>query len=126
DSFMEKQLGSVFESGAEKAFPVYLMENSNISTGGDSLAITDDVHESYKEVAVQMAKALNVNISGIDLIIEDISVPTTEHDPKYTLIEMNFNPAMNMHAYVYEGEGRRLSHDVINMLFPELPKRKNR
>ncbi len=126
ESLMLEQQGYDFDSVPEKDVTVYLRENSNISTGGDSLDITDDVHDSYKEVAVQMAKALNVNISGIDLIIEDISVPTTEHDPKYTLIEMNFNPAMNMHAYVYEGEGRRLSHDVINMLFPELPKRKNR
>ena len=30
----------------------YLRENSNISTGGDSVDMTDEVHDSYKELAV--------------------------------------------------------------------------
>lgn len=126
EALMLEQQGYDFDSVPNDGITVYLRENSNISTGGDSFEVMNDVHESYKEVAVEMAKALDVNVSGIDLIIEDISKPTTDDTPKYTLIEMNFNPAMNMHAYVYEGEGRRLSHDVINMLFPELPKRSNR
>lgn len=125
EELMIKQQGYHFDSVVEKGKTVYLRENSNISTGGDSIEVLDEVDESYKQIAVDMADTLDVSISGIDLIIPDISKPTTPHEPAYTLIEMNFNPAMNMHAYVFEGEGRRLSHDVINLLFPELPARKN-
>lgn len=125
EALMLEQQGYDFDSVVEDGKTVYLRENSNISTGGDSIEVYEDVDDSYKQVAVDMAKVLDVNVSGIDLIIPDISQPTTPENPGYTLIEMNFNPAMNMHAYVYEGEGKRISHDVINMLFPELPTRKN-
>ena len=43
---------------------VYLRENSNISTGGDSIDFTDDIDDSYKAIAVEAAKALHVKITG--------------------------------------------------------------
>uniref|UniRef100_UPI00215B5DCE hypothetical protein n=1 Tax=Escherichia ruysiae TaxID=2608867 RepID=UPI00215B5DCE len=69
------------------------------------------------------AEALEVNVTGIDLIIPDYKKPSTTYAPGYSCIEANFNPAMNMHAYVTEGKGRRLSVDVLAMLFPELLKK---
>lgn len=87
--------------------------------------MTDAVDPSYKRIAEAMARTIDVQITGIDLIIPDIKQPSTHIKPGYTLIEMNYNPAMNMHAYVYKGKGRRVTQDVLNLLFPELPKRRN-
>lgn len=126
EALMLEQQNLTFDSVPEAGQIVYLRENSNISTGGDSIEVLGQVHQSYIDVAEQMAQAIDVKVSGIDLIIEDLNQPTTPDAPAYTLIELNFNPAMNMHAYVYEGQGRRVSHDVINMLFKELPARQNR
>jgi glutamate--cysteine ligase len=39
---------------------VFLRENSNISTGGDSIDFTDDIPDSYKQIAIKAASALNV------------------------------------------------------------------
>ena len=122
---MLDQQGYDFDSVPKEGEEVYLRENSNISTGGDSLEVSDQVDLSYKAVAEAMAQDLEVKVSGIDLIIPDIHQASTPDRPGYTMIEMNFNPAMNMHAYVYEGLGRRLTQDVLNMLYPELPKRPN-
>ena len=49
---------------------VYLRENSNISTGGDSIDCTDLIHPSYIEIAEKSAKALGVSITGADIIIK--------------------------------------------------------
>ncbi len=125
EALMLDQQGYDFDSVPKEGEEVYLRENSNISTGGDSLEVSDQVDPSYKAVAEAMAQDLEVKVSGIDLIIPDIHQATTPDQPGYTMIEMNFNPAMNMHAYVYEGLGRRLTQDVLNMLYPELPKRPN-
>lgn len=115
-----KEQGYTFDSVLEEGKQVFLRENSNISTGGDSIDFTDEMHESYNAVAVGIAEALDVRVTGIDLIIPDYKTPSTETHPGYSCIEANFNPAMNMHAYVTEGEGRRLSEGVLGMLFPEL------
>lgn len=120
ETLMLKEQGYTFDSVLEEDEQVFLRENSNISTGGDSIDFTDEMHESYNAVAVGIAEALDVRVTGIDLIIPDYETPSTEAEPGYSCIEANFNPAMNMHAYVTKGEGRRLSEGVLAMLFPEL------
>lgn len=120
EALMLKEQDFTFDSVPEKDEVVYLRENSNISTGGDSIDFTDEMHPSYNAIAVEIADALEVNITGIDLIIPDYEKPSTQEEPGYSCIEANFNPAMNMHAYVTEGKGRRLSKNVLDMLFPKL------
>lgn len=122
EQLMLKEQGYSTESIPEKGTVVYLRENSNISTGGDSIDVTDEMHDSYKELAVKMAEAIEANVTGIDLIIPDLTQPSTIQSPGYTVIEANFNPAMHMHAYVYKGKNRRLTKEILIMLFPELTK----
>ena len=98
---------------------VYLRENSNVSTGGDSIDVTDQIPDDYKKIAVDAVAALGVKICGIDLIIENTEVPAS-HQNAYGIIEANFNPMMYMHIYPYKGESRRLTMHVIQYLFPEL------
>ncbi|MCE7698300.1 MAG: bifunctional glutamate--cysteine ligase GshA/glutathione synthetase GshB, partial [Methanobacterium paludis] len=49
---------------------VYLRENSNISTGGDSIDCTDEMSKQYKIIAVNSAKAVGAKICGADMIIQ--------------------------------------------------------
>ncbi|GKV64086.1 MULTISPECIES: bifunctional glutamate--cysteine ligase GshA/glutathione synthetase GshB [unclassified Sporosarcina] len=98
---------------------VYLRENSNVSTGGDSIDVTDQIPEDYKKIAADAVAALEAKISGIDLIIENTEVPAADENA-YGIIEANFNPSMYMHIYPYKGTSRRLTREVIAYLFPEL------
>ncbi|PIC66399.1 bifunctional glutamate--cysteine ligase/glutathione synthetase [Sporosarcina sp. P16a] len=109
------QLNSIPEDGEI----VYLRENSNVSTGGDSIDVTDQVSEDYKKIAVDAVAALGAKISGIDLIIEDLDVPAA-NPGAYGIIEANFNPSMYMHIYPYKGKTRRVTTDILHYLFPEL------
>lgn len=120
EKLMLKEQGYAFDSIPDEGTRVYLRENSNISTGGDSIDFTEEMHESYKEHAVKMAESIGARVTGVDLIIPDYTKPSLEHEPGYTCIEANFNPAMHMHAYVYKGKGQRLTQGVLDMLFPEL------
>ena len=96
---------------------VYLRENSNISTGGDSIDFTDDIPESYKKIAVKAAQALDVRITGLDMIIPDYTQEAT--DENYAIIELNFNPAIHIHCHPYKGINRRLNEKLLDLLgFP--------
>lgn len=102
---------------------VYLRENSNISTGGDSIDVTDQIPDYYKKIAVNAVAALDAKISGIDLIIKNKEVIATNKND-YSIIEANFNPSMYMHIYPYKGESRPLTKYVLHYLFPELQQSK--
>jgi glutamate--cysteine ligase len=93
---------------------VYLRENSNISTGGDSIDFTDDIPDSYKKVAIKAAQALNVKITGLDMIIPDYTQEATNEN--YAIIELNFNPAIHIHCHPYKGINRKLNQKLLDIL----------
>lgn len=120
EKLMLKEQELTIHSIPEKDQVVYLRENSNISTGGDSIDMTDVIDESYKKIAIEAVAALGAMICGIDLIIPEKTIPATRDSDTYGIIEANFNPAMHMHVYPYAGQGRRLTMDVLELLYPEM------
>ena len=66
---------------------MYLRENSNISTGGDSVDYTDDIPQKFKKIAVNAKKGKRgVKICGVDMMLEDYS----DWNINYAIIELNF------------------------------------
>ncbi len=89
---------------------VLLRDTSNVSQGGDSHEVFDLIPDSYKVEAVNAAKALGVKICGVDMIID------FEHNV-HAIIEANFNPAIHMHMYPYNGRGKNVAAKVLDALF---------
>lgn len=103
-----------FEYIPKSSETVFLRENSNISTGGDSIDFTDDILDSYKQIAIQAANALQVKITGLDMMIKDITAePTPEN---YAIIELNFNPAIHIHCHPYQGKNRKIYEKLLTAL----------
>lgn len=116
-----KEQGLTVDSIPAKDQLVQLRANSNISTGGDSIDMTDEMHASYKEIAVGISKVMGAAVCGVDLIIPDLKKPAEPSLRSWGVIEANFNPMMMMHIFPFSGQSRRLTMNVIKMLFPELP-----
>ena len=93
---------------------IYLRENSNISTGGDSLDYTDEIPDIYKDIAIKAAQAVGAKICGVDMMIEDIKKLNPENN--YAIIELNFNPAIHIHCYPYRGKNRNLGEKILKAL----------
>lgn len=94
---------------------VFLRENSNISTGGDSIDFTDDIDITYKNIAIKSAHAVNAKICGVDMMIKDIK--NKADDTNYGVVELNFNPAIHIHCYPYKGKNRNLGEKILDLLF---------
>ncbi len=57
---------------------VNLRRNSNISTGGDSIDVTETMDSSYQEFAAAMATSMGAWACGVDLIIPDKTQPASK------------------------------------------------
>ena len=99
---------------------VNLRRNSNISTGGDSIDVTETMDSSYQELAAAMATSMGAWACGVDLIIPDKTQPASKEKPHCTCIELNFNPAMYIHTYCAEGPGQAITPKILDKLFPEV------
>jgi len=99
----------------EKGEIVYLRENSNISTGGDSIDYTDEIPYSYKRIAIQSAKAAGAMFCGVDMMIDNIEDEASLTN--FGIIEINFNPAIHIHCYPYKGKNRKADEKILDLLF---------
>uniref|UniRef100_UPI003A939CD2 bifunctional glutamate--cysteine ligase GshA/glutathione synthetase GshB n=1 Tax=Eubacterium maltosivorans TaxID=2041044 RepID=UPI003A939CD2 len=104
----ELKFGDVLPDGKT----VYLRGNSNISTGGDSIDMTDEMPNFFKRIAVEAAASVKAVFCGVDIIIEDYR---DEKSP-FGIIELNFNPSTDMHAYPYQGTERRTGEFILRAL----------
>ena len=107
-----KQQNKDFSYIPKKDEVVYLRENSNISTGGDSIDYTDDIPDKFKKIAIEASKAVNARICGVDMMLEDYS----DENSNYAIIELNFNPAIHIHCYPYKGTERKIGVEVLKVL----------
>ena len=114
EMFLKNQ-GLSFKYIPKNGEKIYLRENSNISTGGDSIDFTDKIHPSYKDVALKSAKAVKALICGVDMVIDDIEEEAKEKN--HGIIELNFNPAIHIHCFPYKGENRKAGEKILDLLF---------
>lgn len=98
----------------KKGEVIFLRDNSNVSTGGDAIDMTDEMHDSYKKLAVKAAHAANAKICGVDMMIKDLKTPATNNN--YGIIEINFNPVITMHNFPYRGKNRHVEKAVLDFL----------
>lgn len=117
---MLEQQGYTPDTVLPEGIQAFLRGNSNISTGGDSIDMTDQMDETYKQLAADMATAMGVWACGVDLIIPDRTKPASKDEPNCTCIELNFNPAMYLHTYTYAGPGQNITPKILQKLFPEI------
>ena len=64
--------------------------------------VTDEVHPEVAAQAVRAARAIGLDIAGLDVVARDISLPSTEGG--MTIVEVNSGPGLRMHLAPNEGK----------------------
>lgn len=122
DSHVQEYLtfqGLTLESVPAANQQIFLRRNSNISTGGDSIDVTDLAHPSVREICLKVMQALpGLYIAGIDFMTKDITQSQTSES--YVVIEVNSSPGIIIHEQPYSGKPRAAAKEFIYILFPEL------
>ena len=80
---------------------------ANVHTGGTIEDVTSELHPELAAVSVAAARALEIPVVGVDLI-----VPAVE-GPGYTIIEANEQPGLANH------EPQPTAQRFVDLLFPE-------
>jgi cyanophycin synthetase len=96
---------------------LFLKDAANISAGGTACDLTDKVHPHNIQLAERVARLLNLNICGIDIIAEDINIPITRKNG--AVLEVNAAPGFRMHHAPVKGYARNVAGAVMEMLYPD-------
>lgn len=95
---------------------LFLKDSANLSKGGTATDITDLVHAENIFMAERIARLMNLDICGIDVIAKDITSPIVPDNG--AVVEVNAAPGFRMHLSPSRGIPRDVGEPVIKMLFP--------
>jgi cyanophycin synthetase len=120
DQFTQKMLddaGYTLETVPRKGERVLLKPTANLSTGGTSTDVTDEVHPANVFMFERIAKIIGLDICGIDVMANDLRTPVSENGG--AILEVNAAPGFRMHIDPSEGLPRNVAEPVVDMLFPK-------
>ncbi|GAA4326022.1 cyanophycin synthetase [Flaviaesturariibacter amylovorans] len=120
DNFTWKMLndkGYTLETVPAKGEEVWLKPTANLSTGGTSTDVTEEVHPANIFMAERIAKIIGLDICGIDIMAPNLSEPVSENGG--AILEVNAAPGFRMHVEPSEGLPRNVAEPVVDMLFPQ-------
>jgi D-alanine-D-alanine ligase-like ATP-grasp enzyme len=91
------------ETVLPKGHVVHLLDNANLSCGGDAIDVTDRVSADFQRLCIQLAKDMGLRLCGVDLIV---SGTLMDPSPDYAILEINAAPGLD-HYYAMTGERQR-------------------
>ncbi len=109
-----KHQGLSFKSIPSAGIRVFLLDNANLSTGGDSIDVTEQVHQSFRKIAVKLTEDMGLRLCGVDLMIEgDI----TQTPGTWWVLEINSAPGLDHYA-----RSGKVQEQIVENLYLEVLK----
>ncbi len=107
-----------FASVPAKGVVIFLLDNANLSTGGDSVDVTETIHATFSKIAADITRDMALRLCGVDLMIEGgIEQPAK----KYCVLEINAGPGLD--HYVKTGaKQQKLVEEMYRMVLKSLEK----
>ncbi|SDB81252.1 D-alanine-D-alanine ligase [Pelagirhabdus alkalitolerans] len=106
------KLGLNLESVPLKNEFIQLRLTSNLSTGGDSVEIKENVSEELHNIAIKATKAIpGLFMSGMDIIVD-------EETSGYYILEANTKPGLGGHMFPAYGVPKDLAKSIVDYHFP--------
>ena len=93
---------------------VFLLENANLSSGGDAVDVTKTIHPEFKQLAVRLTKDMGLRLCGVDLMIDgDIR----NSSKRYWVLEVNAAPGLDHYV-----KGGRVQQRIVENLYLKMLK----
>ncbi len=99
--------GYSYDTILPKNITVRVRKTANLHTGGILVDVTDKLHPALAEAAIKAAHALEIPVTGVDMIV------TSPDKPDYVIIEANERPGLANH------EPRPTASKFVDLLFPQ-------
>ena len=100
-----KHAGYTLNTILPKNKKIYLLDNANLSTGGDAVDVTNVIHPGFKKIAINVTKDMGLRISGVDIMLTKGDITKNPKSCRYYIIEINAAPGLD--HYVTTGIKQR-------------------
>lgn len=110
--------GIAFRSVPTNGQKVYLLDNANLSTGGDSVDVTEKVHPLFRKLAVKLTRDMGLRLCGVDFMIDG---NISQKPGAYWILEINSAPGLDHYAKIGKAQ-----EEIVEELYLEVLKHMER
>ena len=90
--------GLSMSSVPERNTQVFLLDNANLSTGGEAVDVAEIMHPSYKKLAIKLTKDMGLRFCGVDMMVsEDITRENKDFHGIH-ILEINASPGLDHYS----------------------------
>jgi D-alanine-D-alanine ligase-like ATP-grasp enzyme len=107
--------GLSFDTRLEKGRRVYLLDNANLSSGGDSKDVTEIIHPAFQKLAVDVTKDMGLRLCGVDLMVVG-SISQVPQKGKHWIIEINSAPGLDHYATIGKAQQKIVEDLYLEVL----------
>jgi D-alanine-D-alanine ligase-like ATP-grasp enzyme len=79
---------------------VHLLDNANLSSGGEAIDVTSEMHTGFKKFAVALTRDMGLRLCGVDIMVEGDITETPEKSAGYSILEINAFPGLTHYAQI--------------------------
>lgn len=102
-----------------KGQKIFLLDNANLSTGGDSIDVTNIIHKSFKKIAIELTRDMGLRIAGVDIMITKGDITKNPNDFKncsYYIIEINAAPGLDHYVTTGKKQQKKVEAMYLKVL----------
>jgi len=110
-----KLQGYSLDSVLSKNKKIYIRERSSLSEGGKIRSVPIRVHPHVKQMCLRATKAVGLELGGLDIIAENLSMSPQSQRLKF--IEINGRPDLWLHHLPDEGKPVNVTREILKYIF---------
>lgn len=101
-----------FQSILPQDQKIYLLDNANLSSGGEAIDFSENIHPDFQNLAIKITQDIGLRLAGVDILTDDITKPLDD----YTLLEINGSPSLSHYAASGEIAAKRVENLYLKIL----------
>ncbi|OGI65462.1 hypothetical protein A3A95_02625 [Candidatus Nomurabacteria bacterium RIFCSPLOWO2_01_FULL_39_18] len=117
-----KKLGYTFGSIPAKGEKIFLLDNANLSTGGDAVDMTNTIHPDFCKIAIKLTRDMGLRIAGVDIMVTKGDIAKNPKNSRYYVIEINAAPGLD-HYVTTGGKQKKIVEAMYLKILKALGKK---
>jgi D-alanine-D-alanine ligase-like ATP-grasp enzyme len=90
---------------------IFLLDNANLSTGGEAIDVTDTLHPGFSKIAANLTRDMGLRIAGVDIMVGKGDITQKPKKSDYYIIEINAAPGLD--HYVTTGSQQKKTVEAM-------------
>jgi D-alanine-D-alanine ligase-like ATP-grasp enzyme len=111
-----KRQGFFSKTILAKGQKIFLLDNANLSTGGEAFDVTNTIHPKFAQIAKNLTKDMGLRMAGVDIMVTQGDITKNPERSSYYIIEINAAPGLDHYVTTGKAQQKKVEAMYLKVL----------